>query len=79
MESKTAEMHDVFRASGGRDRKPACVKACPTDTLMFGTRVKNLEVARHRIYSYPDKYVHHIYGEHEVGGTGYIYIVCSSL
>jgi Fe-S-cluster-containing dehydrogenase component len=55
-------------------QKPACVSACPTDTLMFGPRVKNLEVARHRIYSHPDQYVHHIYGEHEVGGTGYIYL-----
>jgi formate dehydrogenase iron-sulfur subunit len=55
-------------------QKPVCVKACPTDTLMFGTRVKNLEVARHRIYSHPDDYVHQIYGEHEVGGTGYIYL-----
>ena len=54
--------------------KPACVMACPTDALMFGTRVKNLEIARHRIYSHPDDYVHHIYGEHEVGGTGYIYL-----
>jgi len=55
-------------------QKPACVEACPTDTLMFGTMVKNLEIARHRIYSHPDKYVHQIYGEHEVGGTGYIYL-----
>lgn len=57
-----------------KGQKPACVKACPTDTLMFGTRVKNLEIARHRIYSHPDQYVHQIYGEHEVGGTGYIYL-----
>jgi Fe-S-cluster-containing dehydrogenase component len=55
-------------------QKPACVAACPTDTLMFGTRAKNLEIARHRIYNHPDDYVHHIYGEHEVGGTGYIYL-----
>ena len=41
---------------------------------MFGTRLNNLEIARHRIYSHPDKYVHHIYGENEVGGTGYIYL-----
>ena len=55
-------------------QKPACVEACPTDALIFGTRVKNLKIARHRIYSHPDDYVHHIYGENEVGGTGYIYL-----
>lgn len=55
-------------------KRPACVEACPTDALKFGTRVNNIKVARHRIYNHPDKYVHHIYGENEVGGTGYIYL-----
>jgi hypothetical protein len=55
-------------------KEPACVASCPTDALTFGTRVKNLGIARHRIYSHPKEYVHHIYGENEAGGTGYIYL-----
>jgi Fe-S-cluster-containing dehydrogenase component len=55
-------------------RKPACVEACPTDTLQFGIQVDNLEIARHRIYAHPDRYVHQIYGEHEAGGTGWLYL-----
>jgi len=55
-------------------KKPACVEACPTDTLHFGVQVDNLEIARHRVYAHPDKYVHQIYGEHEVGGTGWLYL-----
>ena len=55
-------------------KKPACVEACPTDTLMFGTKRELMEIARHRVYSHPDKYVHHIYGENEVGGTGWLYL-----
>jgi Fe-S-cluster-containing dehydrogenase component len=54
--------------------KPACVEACPTDTLMFGTKRQLMEIARHRVYSHPDKYVHQIYGEHEAGGTGWLYL-----
>jgi formate dehydrogenase iron-sulfur subunit len=33
-----------------------------------------MEIARTRIYRNPEKYVHHIYGEHEAGGTGWLYI-----
>lgn len=55
-------------------KKPACVEACPTDTLMFGPKRELMEIARHRVYSHPDKYVHRIYGEHEAGGTGWLYL-----
>jgi Fe-S-cluster-containing dehydrogenase component len=55
-------------------KKPACVEACPTDALMFGTKRELMEVARVRIYNHPDRYVHDIYGEHEVGGTGWLYL-----
>jgi formate dehydrogenase iron-sulfur subunit len=53
---------------------PACVEACPAMTLQFGTRGDLLEEARKRIYQNPDKYVHHVYGEDEVGGTSWLYI-----
>lgn len=55
-------------------KKPACVEACPTDALMFGKKRDLMEIARVRIYNHPTKYVHHIYGEHEVGGTGWLYL-----
>jgi Fe-S-cluster-containing dehydrogenase component len=57
-----------------RGGTPACVEACPTDTLTFGTRRELLDEARRRIYSAPDKYHHAIYGEHEAGGTGWMYL-----
>lgn len=55
-------------------KKPACVEACPTDALTFGRKRDLMEIARVRIYNHPDRYVHKIYGEHEVGGTGWLYL-----
>lgn len=54
--------------------QPACVEACPEEALMFGSRRALLDEAKTRIYNNPEDYVHQIYGEHEVGGTGYMYI-----
>ena len=53
---------------------PACAENCPTGALKFGDRAALLEEARARVYQNPDKYVHHIYGEHEAGGTSWLYI-----
>ena len=32
------------------------------------------DVAKTRIYQNPDRYVHHVYGELEAGGTSWLYI-----
>ena len=54
--------------------KPACVTICPNEALTFGTRRELLDIAHARIKARPDAYVDHIYGEHEVGGTSWMYL-----
>lgn len=51
---------------------PACIEACPTGAVKFGTRSELLAEARSRIAANPDKYVSHIYGESEAGGTSFL-------
>lgn len=53
---------------------PACVEACPTGALKFGRRDTLLFEARSRIKSRPERYINHIYGEKEAGGTAWLYL-----
>jgi formate dehydrogenase iron-sulfur subunit len=49
--------------------QPACAKVCPTRAVTFGDRDAMIHEAQRRIRSNPSRYVHHIYGRDEVGGT----------
>ena len=53
---------------------PGCVEVCPTEALTFGKREDLLHIARERIRRQPDRYVDHVYGENEMGGTSWLYI-----
>lgn len=55
-------------------QEPACVEACPVEAITFGPRTEMIKNARARIVGAPDRYVDHIYGEHEVGGTDWLYL-----
>ena len=65
---------DEQRRYRERITEPACVKACPADALRFGERDQMLTEARNRIGKHPEKYVDHIYGEKEAGGTSVLYL-----
>ncbi len=53
---------------------PACVKSCPAGALSYGDRDAMLAEAHRRIAESPGKYVAHVYGEKEAGGTDTLYL-----
>ncbi|MBI5527993.1 MAG: 4Fe-4S dicluster domain-containing protein [Deltaproteobacteria bacterium] len=59
---------------------PACAKMCPKEAIEFGPRADVLSLARERISNPGTRHRKHgphvpaIYGEHEVGGTAWMYI-----
>jgi len=62
---------DKISKTGGA---PACVEICPVETMTFGKRRDLVELAHKKIRDNPDRYVNHVYGEHEVGGTCWLYL-----
>lgn len=60
----------VMCASRLREGKPtACATVCPTGATVYGDRDQLVAEARSRMATNPGRYVDHIYGLHEVGGT----------
>jgi len=55
-------------------KQPACTEICPVKAIVFGNRDDLLKEAKRRIKAAPRKYVDHIYGLQEIGGTGFFYI-----
>jgi formate dehydrogenase iron-sulfur subunit len=55
-------------------KPPACVEACTSEALVFGDRDALLREAKRRIAGAPKRYLHHVYGEKELGGTAVLYI-----
>lgn len=53
---------------------PACVNACPNGAIRFGPREALLAQAQAQIASNPNRYINHVYGEQEVGGTAVLYL-----
>jgi formate dehydrogenase iron-sulfur subunit len=59
---------------------PSCVKICPKESITFGKREDLLRLAKEKIAGNGTenrphaKYIDHIYGAEEVGGTGWLYL-----
>jgi Fe-S-cluster-containing dehydrogenase component len=57
-----------------KGKVPACVQSCPMEVMTFGKRTDLIKQAQAKIKTFPDRYVPHIYGEKEVGGTAWLYL-----
>ena len=53
---------------------PACCDVCPRHAVVYGKRSELLAEAKKRIESQPGRYVPHVYGETEAGGTQVLYL-----
>jgi len=64
---------DMCYARQAKGEQPACVEACPVQGSIVGWRDEILAEAHRRILS-DGRYVKHIYGSDEVGGTSVFFL-----
>jgi len=57
-----------------RGEQPACTEVCPEGATLFGDRDELIAEAHRRIEKEPGRYLNHVYGENEAGGTSVLYI-----
>lgn len=60
------------RVAGGEPT--ACASVCPAGAISFGPRKRMLVEAWRRIDAEPERYLRHVYGETEAGGTSVLYV-----
>ena len=53
---------------------PACIEICPVEAITYGRRDELIKAAHRKIELYPDRYLDHVFGEYEVGGTSWVYL-----
>lgn len=59
-------------------KAPGCAEVCPMGAIVFGKRSDLLHLARDRMAKYPGRYVEHVFGEHEFGGTSWLLLAGTS-
>jgi len=74
--------HKAYKCTLCSDRvavgqEPACIKACPTGSLMFGTKSDMIELAQERIVDLKSRGFEHagLYDPPGVGGTHVMYVL----
>jgi len=63
-----------FTERTSKGEVPACVQSCPMGVMTFGKRSDLVALAKERMKKHPDCYLPHVYGEHELGGTAWLYL-----
>lgn len=63
--------HERISKEGG---KPGCASVCPVEAITFGKRNELLKLAHQKLEANPGRYQQKVYGEHEAGGTSWLYL-----